>query len=212
MNHISILVLSGAALLALAYGEVWVRLDVSLLRSGIKTGSTAILAAVALIWGMPWLAFALALGAVGDWFLSRDPDTGFLPGLIAFALGHLLYLALLWPMVGAIHPVSAGVFVLILTGVMVRLWPVLGALRGPVAVYAAISAGLGVCALSLPEGHGILRFGVLAFILSDVILSEDLFRLPEGDPRKPIYARILWGLYWGGQAMILIGMAAAFEV
>ena len=200
-----ILFLVPAFLLALAYGAVWTLRPVSLARSVVKTGSTALLALGALWAGLPWIALALGLGALGDWFLSRDREVGFLPGLGVFALGHAVYLGVLWPVAGMPGALAFGVLLLAALGLMLRLWPVLGGLRGPVAVYAGLSVALGAMALGLPEGAGWLMAGVLAFIASDMVLALSLFLLGQDHRLQPVLARTLWALYWGGQAAILWG-------
>jgi uncharacterized membrane protein YhhN len=198
-----------AAALALAYGAVWTLRPVSLARSSIKTGSTALLALAGLWAGLPGMALALALGAVGDWFLSRPRETGFLSGLSAFALGHAVYLWVLWPMAGPPAVWPALILLAATLALMVSLWPALGPLRGPVAGYAALSVALGLVALGMPPG--LLSGGLLAFILSDIILAVALFRLPPDHPAQPVLSRLLWALYWGGQAAILLGAVAVFS-
>ena len=70
-----------AALAALAYLPLAGR-PVGMLRSLLKTGSVALLALGALTGGAPLLALALALCALGDWFLSRAGDRAFLAGVV----------------------------------------------------------------------------------------------------------------------------------
>ena len=198
-----------AALLALSYGAVWTLRPVSWTRSAIKTGATALLALAALWAGLPGLALALALGAVGDWFLSRPHATGFLPGLVAFALGHVVYLGVLWPLAGPPGLVPSAILFAVALALMLSLWPRLGPLRLPVTAYAALSVALGLVALGLPVGA--LALGLLAFILSDIVLAVALFLLPEGHRAQPVLSRFLWALYWGGQAAILIGAIDVFS-
>ncbi len=198
-----------AALLALAYGAVWTLRPMSLTRSGIKTGSTALLALAGLWAGLPGIALALVLGAVGDWFLSRPRETGFLPGLAAFALGHAVYLWVLWPLAGMPGLIPSAILLAVALALMLSLWPGLGPLRLPVAAYAALSVGLGLVALGMPPS--LLPGGVLAFILSDIILAVALFRLAPGHSAQPVLSRLLWALYWGGQAAILLGAIGVFS-
>ncbi|MCT4684458.1 MAG: lysoplasmalogenase [Roseicyclus sp.] len=198
-----------AALLALAYGAVWTLRPISLARSATKTGATALLALAALWAEQPGLALALALGALGDWFLSRPRETGFLPGLAAFAFGHAVYLALLWPLAGPPALVPSAILFAVALALMLSLWPRLGPLRVPVTAYAALSVALGLVALGMPLGA--LSLGVLAFILSDIVLAVALFLLPEGHRAHPVLSRFLWVLYWGGQAAILIGAIDVFS-
>jgi len=198
-----------AGALALAYGAVWTLRPVSWARSAIKTGSTVLLALAAAWHGLPILAMALGLGAVGDFFLSRDPKSGFLPGLAAFALGHAIYIAVLWPLAGSVPVVPVLVLASVSAVLLVRLWPVLGDLRLPVAIYAGLSVALGALALALPDAAVWITAGALAFIASDIVLAIELFLLPPESRWKPLFARGLWALYWLGQAAILWGMKTA---
>ncbi|MBF9059400.1 lysoplasmalogenase [Rhodobacterales bacterium HKCCSP123] len=198
-----------AAALALAYGAVWTLRPVSPARSVIKTGSTALLALAGLWAGVPGIALALALGAIGDWFLSRPREVGFLPGLGSFALGHGVYLRVLWPLAGPPGLLASLVLSGVALALISALWSRLGALRGPVAAYAALSVALGLVALGMPAG--LLPLGLLAFILSDIVLAVALFLLPPSHPAQPVLSRLLWVLYWGGQAAILLGAIRVFS-
>lgn len=197
-----------SALLAFGYGAIWVARPVSDLRSGLKTGATFGLIIIAMFWDLPLWATALAFGALGDWFLSREPEAGLLPGLIAFTIGHCIYLWILWPLAGPAPIVGVGILIVLSFVVMVRLWGELGILRIPVAFYTAISFVLGCFALGLPQEALILTAGVLSFILSDVILAFELFVMKEDTLLKRIACRAVWVFYWGGQAAILYGASA----
>lgn len=83
-----------AAAAALAYAVLRHRPEGDALRSLVKTASVACLALAALAAGAPpAIAAGLALGALGDWFLSRPGDRAFLAGMAAFGAGHLAYAA-----------------------------------------------------------------------------------------------------------------------
>lgn len=198
------------AVLATVYGTILRDASVSPLRSGVKTGATLALLALALLGGGPWvLALALALGATGDYFLSRPHDQGFLPGLISFALGHGAYVALLLPVsdgpMGMGWVVFAGL-VCISVMLSMHLWPVLGPLRLPVMGYVLLSLTLGALALGVPSWT--ICTGVLLFITSDVLLAIWLFLLPPDHTiRAPVSAAV-WAFYWVGQALILVGFLA----
>lgn len=192
-------IVCAAAVFALAYGAYWTVRPTSYVRSGIKTAATAGLAVAAV--GQPFVMVALVFGALGDWLLSRP--RGFLAGLISFAVGHVVYLALLWRFAGV--PVFWGVAVVAGAGVglLLWLWPGLGSLRWPVVGYAGVSVALAAVALGVPSG--VVTAGVLAFVASDMVLAVVVFGLPERHPAQPYLARLVWALYWGGQAMILFG-------
>lgn len=185
--------------------------------SALKTTSTAALALFGLAAGAPgWVVAGLALGAVGDYALSRDGSSAFLAGMVAFALGHLAYAvaftqgiwptpvalpALFWPVAGLMAALVA----------LTALWiaPKAGALGWPVRAYAVVIAVMALAATVLPDmpGRGILRLGVGLFVASDLILALRLFILQDLGHRL-LAARLLWPLYWGGQALILWGALA----
>jgi hypothetical protein len=87
---------------ALAYGIGFAAREVKgAAGAGVKTASTALLAALALAWPLAggfWaIPAGLALGALGDLFLALGGVRRFLLGVAAFGLGHLAYAgALLW--------------------------------------------------------------------------------------------------------------------
>ena len=179
----------------------------SLLKSVIKTGSVATLAAIAVMVKAPVLLVAgLALGAVGDWFLSRDHDKAFLTGLIAFACAHLAYIGLIWDGFGWDGTGHAALILVAFCAVMAFvLWPRAGALRWPVMAYVVIICIMGLVALAQPDPQVWLAAGL--FIASDTILALELFVLAAADPLRRVTPFAVWGLYWLAQAHFLSAFA-----
>jgi uncharacterized membrane protein YhhN len=195
--------------LALVYFARGAALAPSWPRSAIKTGSVAALVPVGLLLGAPpAVVLGLALGAMGDFFLSRPSDRAFLAGMGAFAAGHLAYVAAFWTLgAGGGAPVLAAIlFGLLSLSTEVWLAPRTGALRWPVRGYVVVITLMGIAAFALPAGYGIARLGAILFVLSDLILALELFVLPDGSPVRPVLQRLLWLLYWSGQALILAGL------
>ena len=185
---------------ALAYLVFYAaRESVSALRSAVKTLAVGALAVAAAYGGAPvLLVVALSLGAAGDFLLSRP--LGFLAGLVAFALAHLIYLALILggPMVSAPGRIVAAVVLLALVvGLGPRLFRNAGPLRGPVAAYVGVIAAMGLAAVF----HADPRVGLAAglFIASDALLGAQLF-LGLG---RAWVGPALWTLYWLAQAGFL---------
>lgn len=198
-----LLALAGAAL-ALVYGAALVIADASLTRSLVKTLSVVCLALAGQVGGAPGLMTAgLALGALGDWFLSRPGQAAFLAGMGAFGLGHLAYAALFLS-AGAGWPGFAACGLLALLALSTEVWlqPGAGRLGWPVRAYVAIITLMGLTALGLPDAW-LLKLGVLLFVLSDMLLAAGLFALPSAP--RPTLGRAVWAAYWGGQALILLG-------
>ena len=209
-----LLMIAGGA--ALAY---WIRHAggvPSLAGSWLKTGSVVALALAGAMAGAPWLIVAgLALGSLGDFALSRVGQGWFLAGMGAFGLGHLAYALAFagaepasWRLEGPLWQLAA--LGLLLVSTEAWLAPRTGALRWPVRGYVLVIGAMGLAALMLPPlpGAGWLRFGAALFILSDLLLALQLFVL-AGTAWTRGLARIVWPVYWGAQALILLGGAAA---
>ena len=148
-----------------------------------------------------WIAWGLLAGAVGDVCLALP--NGFLPGMIAFAIGHGLYVAafLKWnraPALALLAPVSlyAG------TGLWLML-PGAGALTLPLVIYVIVIWAMiwraAACALA-PRENLLLRWGPLAgallFGLSDTLIGIHRFTQPLPGAAFPIILT-----YWAGQAL-----------
>lgn len=177
----------------------------------VKTSSTTALALAGAAMGAPgWILAGLALGALGDFALSRPGLRWFLTGMAAFAAGHLAYvIAFLTDFGGVSLPRLTGLALicgLIALVASTESWlaPHAGALRWPVRGYAVVIGMMAVTAVLLPPGREMLQLGAAAFLLSDVILSIRLFRL-TGAKARLLASLALWPLYWGGQALILLG-------
>ncbi|WP_276514685.1 lysoplasmalogenase [Sulfitobacter mediterraneus] len=186
----------------------------SVFRSAVKGLSVFPLAIAALVAGMPALAMALALCSLGDVVLSRPGDKAFLGGLIAFALGHLAWIAVFFIRLSPdpAHLAAPLAFALllglaVLAGVMVRvLLPNAGDLRLPVAGYIGIIIAMGICGLMTAVPLVVL--GALAFAASDTLLGLQTFVLARGD-RVERWANVLiWPLYWGAIVLLTLGTAA----
>ncbi|MBI5793379.1 MAG: lysoplasmalogenase [Rhodocyclales bacterium] len=148
------------------------------------------------------IAWGLFLGAIGDVCLALP--NAFLPGMIAFAIGHGLYIAafLRWNREPAL-PLLAPVLLFCAIGLGLML-PGAGALAVPLAIYVvAIGAMLwraAACALA-PEGDFLVRWGALAgallFGLSDFLIGIHRFHQP-----LPGAAFAIIVTYWMAQALL----------
>lgn len=147
------------------------------------------------------IAWGLLAGAVGDVCLALP--NAFLPGMIAFAIGHALYVAafLQWsraPALALLLPV--GIFAA--TGLWLML-PGAGALTLPLVVYVLVIAAMiwraAACALDAQD-DALLRWGPLAgailFGFSDFLIGIHRFHQPLPGAAFPIILS-----YWAGQAL-----------
>ncbi|WP_323041267.1 lysoplasmalogenase [Gemmobacter sp.] len=207
---------SVAALAAIWYGLAHAGGGGGWRASVVKTISTAALARAGLAMGAPgWVVAGLALGAAGDFALSRPGTRWFLAGMGAFALGHLAYVA---AFLGSFGPISApgamgwaiiAPLLALVLSTEVWLAPHTGALRWPVRGYGLVIGAMAVAAVLLPTGAGqaAMRAGAALFLASDLILAVRMFRLTDA-AAQGLAGRLLWPLYWGGQALILWGAVA----
>lgn len=189
--------------------------------AAVKTGSTALLALLALtapLGGGFWMIpLGLALGALGDLLLALGGVRRFLVGVAAFGLGHLAYAGgLVWRSgelgfdgLSAGEGVVLAVLLALLGSTEAWLAPRTGELRQPVRGYVGLIGLMGVAAVLLPAhpGQGWLRLGAGLFIASDLMLALQLYVVKREGLRRGL-ALALWPAYWAGQALIAWGAVA----
>jgi uncharacterized membrane protein YhhN len=196
-----------AAASALVQGLLFRGQPASLFNSLSKTLAVAALAVSAALLGAPEpIVAGLALGAAGDFALSRPAKRAFLAGMAAFGAGHLAYV---WAFValGSALPVPlAALAMLVVLGLSTEFWLIgqTGSLRWPVRIYVVVILMMALAALALPADRGWLKAGVLLFVLSDLVLALERFVLRAPFARR-VGRHLLWLLYWPGQLLILLG-------
>ena len=202
--------LAGAA--GLVYWVLSLREGHSVFRSTVKGLAVAPLALLAAAQGAWAVALALALCSLGDVVLSRPGERAFLGGLIAFAVGHLAWIAVFATRFGLsgtqlVTPgrllalIAVGVLALVMARVLL---PRAGALRGPVAVYLGIIFCMALAALATPVP--LIVAGALLFVGSDALLGLQTFALTAGTAPERVANGLIWPLYWG--AIALMSLAA----
>lgn len=184
-------------------------------RSALKTAPVALFSIAAALAGAPWLlVLGLALGAAGDLALSRKGEAAFIAGLGSFALAHLAYAAVFVDVPGrlALFDLTAlrwlGLAALVIMAQSTVFWllPYAGGMKRPVAAYVAIITVMGLAALHLPGANGLAIVGAGVFVVSDLVLSIELFRMEEDSRAARLASHLVWPLYWGGQGLILAGI------
>ena len=132
----------------------------------------------------------LILSLAGDVFLLW-PKEGFLPGLVAFLLAHLAYIAAFCvPVKLAARPPVFVAYALIVAPILATLWPgIPGPLRAPVVVYvvclATMAAQAGAWWRSSVSAHAANQtlaraaaLGGVLFMASDSLLAINKFGAP----------------------------------
>ncbi|MGJ8558715.1 MAG: lysoplasmalogenase [Litorimonas sp.] len=176
----------------------------------IKVAATAFLTLWAYVLGGPWLLVtALGFGAIGDGFMSGNPKKWLLPGLLAFFVGHLAYLALFMttphtPIDRVTLSIACGVF-FFSGGFVLFLWKSLEEMRWPVVAYTTVIAFMGATAVLLDVGTSFVVIGAAMFILSDVLVAMETFKIEDDARIRLLTSPVLWALYFGGQALIAYG-------
>jgi alkenylglycerophosphocholine hydrolase len=200
----AVLLIVSAALAACLY-LVGLALDLFWLKLLAKPWLVLALAAAVWIQAGPGagrkIAWGLLAGAVGDVCLALPH--AFLPGMIAFAIGHGLYVAafLQWNRTPA-PALLAPVILYAGTGLWLML-PGAGALALPLVVYVLIIAAMiwraAACALAA-RASPLLRWGPLAgallFGFSDTLIGIHRFAQP-----LPGAAFAIILTYWAAQAL-----------
>ncbi|TKZ21608.1 lysoplasmalogenase [Shimia litoralis] len=166
-------------------------------------------AAVGVTFGHPLIILALVSSAIGDIALSRSSDKPFLVGLISFAIAHVFYIVHFWGLSGGLDgalalPVAAAALVIFALSTEVWLGPFTDEMRWPVRVYVVLITVMGLTALGL-NGMPLAMFGAFAFLMSDTLLSIQLFRMSDHSVWQVPTSVVLWLLYAGGQFAILAG-------
>lgn len=202
-----------AGLLAILYGFTLSRSPPSPAKLLLKISGMVILTGAALHAGAPMpLVAGLAACTVGDAFLAGRTERWLIPGMAAFFIGHVFYVALFWSAGqvsgDTLNYLARAVLVLAGAGYMFWLSPSLGPMRLPVLAYAGVILVMGAAAIALPPGYRLVLVGALMFIASDAILANELFRRPAGEMPRWLPSISLWNLYFFGQMLIALGFLA----
>ena len=188
---------------ALVYGLAFLQRPPSLWRTLSKLLLATCLSLAARFADAPgFLALGLALCAVGDALLSRDPGKWLTPGIVVFLLAHLILTAFFIE-IGDPHRLIAelwrtslaAIALGVCAGLLVLLWPKLGAMRAPATAYALALLATVLAALTLPLDFAWAILGAWLFLASDCILSVRLFRF-ENTPSR-LWDHLVWWLYAG---------------
>lgn len=186
-------------------------------KTGFKVFSIGALVLVSIAASTPlWLTLALAACAIGDYYLSRDGAAAFVKGVAAFAVGHLFYIALFLTdplsdisLIITNSRIATLTFLAIMSIIMMSiLWFYAGKLRYAVLGYIGVITSMGIAAATLPwmPNYNIVMLGVAFFILSDLILSMEMFLLSKQGWVGKLAPFLVWAFYWLAQFSITAGL------
>lgn len=153
-----------------------------------------------------WYA-ALLAGLAGDlWLLSQR---GFIPGLLSFLLGHVLYIFAFFRSSGGMQPGITAIVGVVSVSTGAFLFLAQRLLRGrngkyvlPVFLYIVVTALMMLAALSSPGAiTGV--FGTFFFALSDFLLTFDKFVRPSWYVRAAVSVT-----YYTAQWLLALHFAA----
>ena len=211
MNGLALALLAAALLTALL-DWVAVARSARRLEYVLKPVTVALLAACAATLNpvsppqRSWFVLALLLGMAGDIYLMLPRDL-FLPGLVAFLLGHLAYIAGFAST--GVSPLRAlAMAMLIALPVAVLLPRILGGLRRAgrsrlvpaVVVYVVVIAAMVAAAFAGSTPFAV--FPALVFFCSDALIAFNRFVSPR--PWMPVAIMITYHLAQAGLVLILV--------
>lgn len=141
-----------------------------------------------------WLLIALVFSWLGDIILmfADKGELYFICGLVAFLISHIFYIVLFLKQNNATNGIKKPLFwlscvvvVFYLKSMLALLFPTLGTLKIPVAVYAATISVMLVFALKgyfswENSGKYLVLLGAILFVCSDSLLAIDKFYAPLG--------------------------------
>jgi len=209
MVNIALLAVAAALLAGLLAGE---RRESTTLKLMFKTPLSVFFVVAALVQSHPLPSYyhlilaGLVFGLIGDVCLALKGRRSFTAGLVAFLLGHILYVVAFVSLTDSrdwltpVHFLVAAVS----AGVLWWLRPRLGPMLVPVALYiVVISVMLAAAWVAFinpalkPTGAWALFVGALSFYASDLFVARDRFVKSE-------FLNRLIGLplYYGGQFLL----------
>ncbi len=135
----------------------------------------------------PWVALGVFCGALGDFFLASLSKTWYLPGLVAFLLGHLFYIAAFRKNCSVS---SAKVVILVVCGIVIAALMTGAAIKvtrtgelfmiPPGIVYAAVILAMTCVAVLHESATRLIALGAIVFVVSDahIVVNFAIFGAP----------------------------------
>jgi uncharacterized membrane protein YhhN len=154
-----------------------------------------------------WILIGLVFGFIGDVALLGTVRSWFLTGLVAFLIGHVLFVIAFFVGGVAAGPLVAGALATAAAALFVVRWlrPHLAPdMRGPVIAYVVIISAMVAAAIGATAAGNtpLILIGATAFYLSDLAVARNRFVAPGAVNR-------FWGLplYYLGQVLLAWSVA-----
>ena len=165
-------------------------------------------------------AIALFLLAFLVWFwrtdeFKRAPMSGALSVAALIAVGMLLPLYVIASMMAlngdpesapaptAFAPLAGLAFAAIGLAIWRRK---LGAVPLAAMIYAGAITAMAITAMWLPWIGWLAMLGAVSFLVSDLVLAAELFRLPADAAVRRLTAQVVWWTYMAAQVLIIAGV------
>jgi uncharacterized membrane protein YhhN len=152
------------------------------------------------------LGTALALSTIGDVLLDLDPTNLFVFGLASFLLAHITYTVLFvrnFPRpftAGPAQIIPAALVLAYSIAICAWLFPSLGSLQLPVAIYMCAITAMAITAILARFALSWVAIGAILFVISDSLLAINKFKTPV--PYRDI---LVWSTYYIAQYAITNG-------
>lgn len=154
--------------------------------------------------------WGLVLGAVGDVALMFSANSAFLTGLVAFLVGHILYVVAFMEQARgvSIEWWMVILFLLLTAMILFHLRGNYGNLAVPVGAYGVVISLMVIGVWHMHKALGatneatlLAAYGATLFYASDIAVAQDKFK-------KKSFFNKAWGLpaYYAGQVMIALSM------
>ena len=96
---------------------------------------------------------------------------------------------------------------LALAAIALAIWRrKLGAVPLAAMIYAGAITAMAIAAMWLPWIGWLAMLGAVSFLVSDLVLAAELFRLPAGASVRRLTAPVVWWTYVAAQTLIVAGV------